>query len=126
MKKAQIIVRKDKTGMVVATIVKGKTKVALDLSDCCTLADKVDAYLFGDNDKGWKMKLVQQDEKIQPMTKEEMCDLLFNNTFTNVSNFKKAMSIKLIIMIDEEKIKTYGELLGEYSKAISGKKTLIK
>jgi hypothetical protein len=124
-KKAKIRVYNEVSGAVMARVEKGTTTVFLDLNDCCILADKVDTFLFGKAPANRRIRNTQFSADLQPMSKEEMHDLLYSYSYEDGNSLSKAMSIKLVGLIDTNKITTYAGLLCVYGKVIS-KKSVIK
>lgn len=117
MARVRVSVYKDKKGQAVIVINKDRRRTQLDVSDCCLIGDAVDKFLFKQPTKR-RIPHKDYDDVIQPMSKEEMHDLLYDINYLDGTDFTKAMSIKLVSLIDTNKIKKYGELFTIYHSAL--------
>lgn len=124
-KKTKVEVFKNSSGLVVARITKQGLVFDLDINECCLVSDKVDRYLFGKAPANRRLRDARSNEDLQPMSKEEMHDLLYSYSYEDGTQFSKAMSVKLIGVIDTGKIKTYGDLLRLYGSIVS-KRSVVK
>lgn len=128
MKKAKIELSKAKDGSLVISVKKKDMAIELDVTECCLISDAIDEKLFGTKPTGQsyirRARGMVDNEKIQPMHREEMHDLLYHYDYRDGSSFTKAMSIKMVKMIDLGKVKTFGEMFRLYKNTLSCHKTI--
>jgi len=124
MKRAKFKIGKENTGKIVVSIQKGTKTIELDLNECCILGDKIDIHLFGSVKTTRRSRVKIRKMDLSPMSKEEMHDVLYDFSYLDGTHFSKAMSVKLIKMVDEGDLKTYEDLFNMYGRILSNKKTI--
>lgn len=125
MKRANIKIKKEKEGKVIVTITKDDRVMQLDVNDCCILSDKLDEFLFGKNMGNNRVRTMLHDANVPEMNKEEMHDLLYDYSYTDGTQFSKAMSVKLVQLRDLGKVETFGKLFNMYGNILA-KHTTVK
>lgn len=124
MKQTRINVEKQKSGKVVCTVIKDGGTMQLDVNECCLISDKVDMFLFGKSTRDRRVSKIIANNNIPPMSKEEMHDLLYKYDYRDGTSFTKAMSVKMARMIDEGKVKTFGDMFTLYHNVLADPRTV--